>query len=49
MEEGAHPRDDLLDFLLVRLHLQYVPYLHQIDVFPITQADDLVESTQQLK
>ena len=45
----AYPRNDLLDFLLVRLHLEHTPDLHQINVFPITQAHDLVESTQQLK
>ena len=49
IDSGAHPCNDFLDFLLMRLHLQHAPDLHQIDVFPITQADDLVKSTQQLK
>jgi len=41
--------DNLLDLLLVTLHLQNTPHLHQVDLLPVSHAHDLIESTQKFE
>lgn len=45
----THPRDDLLDLLFVTLHLDYTPDTNKADILPIPQADDLIESSQEIE
>jgi len=41
--------DNFLNLLLVTLHLQDTPHLHQVDLLPISHAHNLIECTQKLE
>ena len=49
MRVRTHPSNDLLDLLLVTLHLQHIPNLREIDLLSVSQAHDLVKRAQQLE
>ena len=45
----THPSNNLLDLLLVTLHLEHIAHLHEIDLLPVSHADNLVKRAQQLE
>ena len=47
--EITYAGNDILNLLLVTLHLENTPDLHDVDLFPEAQAHDLVEGTNKLE
>lgn len=48
LRDGSYSGNDLLNALLVTLHLQERPDLAQCEVLPIPQSDQFVEGAKQI-